>query len=182
MSEIEQQKEVALKVLKKLSVLDPQAILAGGAVRDWYFEKPAKDLDFYVDVTNSNYQQSVAFFKEVLGIEPKDLGSDKVELYSNPRIERVIEGLFEGVRIQIIWVKERQSITDSFPFGICMCAMNARGKLFYSRAFKQEVKHKALVIRNPLYSNKDAYVQKVIGYFPTWKFFKSKDAFLEYLA
>lgn len=44
---IEKQKLFAKEVLEKLQLIDPNATLAGGAPRDWWLGKPAKDLDFY---------------------------------------------------------------------------------------------------------------------------------------
>lgn len=44
---IEQQKKIADDILERLSVIDPNCILAGGAPRDWYFGQEANDLDIY---------------------------------------------------------------------------------------------------------------------------------------
>lgn len=44
------QKEIAKSILKDLEVIDPNCILAGGAPRDWFFNKPANDLDYYIHV------------------------------------------------------------------------------------------------------------------------------------
>lgn len=41
------QKALALSVLKKVGALDPMAVIAGGAPRNWFYNKPARDLDIY---------------------------------------------------------------------------------------------------------------------------------------
>lgn len=46
---IQWQQSVAAKVIKPLHcMIDHTAILAGGAPRDWYHGRPARDLDFYI--------------------------------------------------------------------------------------------------------------------------------------
>lgn len=47
-NKIKQQQAISLEVLHKLEITDPNCILAGGAPREWWFEKEANDLDFYV--------------------------------------------------------------------------------------------------------------------------------------
>jgi hypothetical protein len=44
---VEDQKTIASEVWHKLSLIDPRCQLVGGAPRDWFFGKKAKDLDFY---------------------------------------------------------------------------------------------------------------------------------------
>jgi hypothetical protein len=46
---IQWQQDVATKVIKPLhQMIDHTAILAGGAPRDWYYHKPARDLDYFI--------------------------------------------------------------------------------------------------------------------------------------
>ena len=53
MNTIEQQKLVADKVLNQLYLICPEAIVAGGAPRDWYLGKPANDIDVYFSSTTT---------------------------------------------------------------------------------------------------------------------------------
>lgn len=48
MKTVIEQQETAREILHKLEITDPSCILAGGAPRDWWFDKVANDLDFYV--------------------------------------------------------------------------------------------------------------------------------------
>lgn len=48
MKTVLEQKDIARELLCKLEITDPNCILAGGAPRDWWFDKVANDLDFYV--------------------------------------------------------------------------------------------------------------------------------------
>ena len=43
---IDTQKYIATELLHILECVDPCAILAGGAPRDWYFNKPANEFRF----------------------------------------------------------------------------------------------------------------------------------------
>lgn len=54
---IDEQKQAADIILDKLEIIDPNAILAGGAPRDWHMGKHANDLDFYIHLNPSNQAQ-----------------------------------------------------------------------------------------------------------------------------
>lgn len=45
---IQKQKKLAFSVLEKLKELGFFAVVAGGAPRDWFFNRPAKDIDIFV--------------------------------------------------------------------------------------------------------------------------------------
>ena len=46
---IDAQKDIATNVLDSLrQTVDPTALVAGGAVRNWYFKRPANDIDVFV--------------------------------------------------------------------------------------------------------------------------------------
>lgn len=183
MSEIETQKEIAVELLNKLRVIDPDAYLAGGAVRDWYFNKPAKDLDIYIEgQSSSQYQHLILAVQTLLGTEVSRVGREDSEQYaSNPNLLRVVQTQYNGIRVQIMQVQDRRKIVSTFPFGICQCGMNWLGQVHYSKAFKQEVKYQSLVLRNPLYKDGDKYLRKIRSYFPDWKYFNNVESFLEFV-
>lgn len=62
------QKTCAYAALKRLKVVDSQAIVAGGAPRDWLFDRQAKDLDIYVQgiagETNWQFEERIALALE----------------------------------------------------------------------------------------------------------------------
>lgn len=37
----------AFEILDKIKIIDPHAVIAGGAARDWYFGNDARDIDIY---------------------------------------------------------------------------------------------------------------------------------------
>lgn len=55
------QKDYAKFLLNKLSLLDPDVMVAGGAPRDWDDNKPAKDLDIYIQGIKGESTWSLAY-------------------------------------------------------------------------------------------------------------------------
>lgn len=183
MQEIEYQKEIAIDVLNKLRVIDQYAFLAGGAVRNWYFNKLANDLDIYIQAGESlSFSQLKFSVEHLLGNEVEGVGSeDKKNYEGNPNLIRVVQTEYRGLKVQIMQVKNRSCILDTFPFGICKCGMDYTGKMYFNKEFYQEVKYRSLVVRNPVYKDYDKYVRKIQSYFPDWMFFKDTNSFLSYV-
>src|SRR5690606_11152192 len=69
---IAKQKQIADFVLDKVEYFDHSCILAGGAVRDWYFEKPASDLDIFFHYrTNTTLRHIYALLEKAFGSDIK---------------------------------------------------------------------------------------------------------------
>jgi hypothetical protein len=68
-SMITEQQNVADSILKKLSAIDKNVILAGGAPRDWYFKHSATDLDFYLKGNGWSTQMLKQLLTDKLGTE-----------------------------------------------------------------------------------------------------------------
>lgn len=66
---IKEQQNVADSILKKLSAIDENVILAGGAPRDWYFNHTATDLDFYLKGNGCSTQMLKQLLTDKLGTE-----------------------------------------------------------------------------------------------------------------
>lgn len=66
---IKEQQNVADSILKKLSAIDENVILAGGAPRDWYFNHTATDLDFYLKGNGWSTQMLKQLLTDKLGTE-----------------------------------------------------------------------------------------------------------------
>ena len=56
---INKQKEIAKEVLQKLQHIDPDVMVAGGAVSDWARDVPARDLDVYINIPKGEYYSHV---------------------------------------------------------------------------------------------------------------------------
>ena len=75
---IEDQKAIADELLAKIELIDKNAILAGGAPRDWWAGVEANDLDFYLYFIPENGVEHTRRTLEFLtGIELKYLGADE---------------------------------------------------------------------------------------------------------
>lgn len=115
---INKQKEVAREVLRKLKVLDSTAVVLGGAPRDWYFSKPAKDIDFYISGSIDHVLNSL----NELGLKVStikrrsDLGSSST--YSAmDKLICVIDVKYKGHDCQIMITDNQfgDQLVDYFP-------------------------------------------------------------------
>lgn len=59
---IEEQQKISRKILKSLRQVDPAAVIAGGAPRDWKLGREARDLDFFVHVSNQHSLRRVCIW------------------------------------------------------------------------------------------------------------------------
>lgn len=99
---IKVQKEIAKSILKDLEVIDPNCILAGGAPRDWFFNKPANDLDFYVHVDDEK-RKGFGLRLQRLGFKsPVKLGHDDPTYKTLKMLKEVWEFTHMGQRVQVM--------------------------------------------------------------------------------
>ena len=172
---IRTQMTIAKSVLEKLETFDPTCILAGGAPRDWHFDKLATDLDFYVyfrpdfDSQRWRYENML----QNLGLDAHLKGrAEFPENYKrNPYLLCVYECVYNGQIIQIMFMKEKtfSCVVDMFPFGICQAWWKGKD-IHVSKYFDESVNHKILRVLNDLYSDEDGYIQKIRDKFPDYLF------------
>lgn len=171
------QKEIAKEVLEELEVIDPHCILAGGAPRDWFFNKPASDLDFYVyDPLNLSQKAWMDRLSKTL-LDVKPLGmvegkSDKdveEEYTAMKDLRYVYEGEYMGVIVQVMVMNMPTftSVIDNF------CVENSKiwwkgGQLHPSWEFL--VSHATRTIKVcKEHAPKQRYLDKMVKKFPTYK-------------
>lgn len=181
---ITKQKVVADKILDKLFPIDPFAIVAGGAPRDWHFGKPATDIDVFFH-TNVRQITIVEQMLKHVGIEiSQSRTADNLpEWYKlNPNLLYVYETVVDGVTVQIMLMNAHthDSVIPQFPFTICK-AWYKHGRIELDREFKKCERHKIVVQTNKLYSDEHKYVQKMKGKFPEWEFFDNWEAAYKYV-
>lgn len=115
---INKQKEVAREVLRKLKILDSSAVVLGGAPRDWYFGKPAKDIDFYISGSTNHILNSLhELGLKVSGIKySSDLGSSSTYSTMNSLL-CVIDVKYKGHDCQIMITDNQfgEQLVDYFP-------------------------------------------------------------------
>lgn len=123
------QKEIAKEVLEALEVIDPSCLLAGGAPRDWFFGKPATDLDFYVYDARDLGQtvwldrlNKTLLDVEILGnVEGKTAEDVDCEYSSMEHLRYVFEGKYMGMTVQVMVmsVPTYSSVLNHFCSDIC---------------------------------------------------------------
>lgn len=171
--DIEQQKQVAEKILFDLEVVDSHAILAGGAPRDWFFGKEATDLDFYF------YPSPIKYLPDGKHLSLNKLISDFASLKfptfikseypyddRNPHLVLVFDGEYDGMKVQFMCMNiPTEFVVDLFALNICHIWYKD-GKINTTPAFDACVQSKTIHIINPLYGKRDKYVQKIVNKFP----------------
>jgi len=166
---IDEQKVIADKVLELLASIDKGCILAGGAPRDWYLEKPATDLDFYFAPHGVSIDE-IAYKLDKLGL-PSDCNEGDFQLYErNPDILGVFSGYMDGIAVQLICVKHSATYAvGEFALDLSQ-AWYREGRIWTTHEFDLAVSKKIIRITNSLYGNGDAYVQKILNKFPDFTF------------
>ena len=179
---IDEQKKIADKVLSMIETIDPTAIIAGGAPRDWTLGFPATDLDVYYHFRDDIQEWMHIEALDNVGFPPrKTVGGDNHGLYEyNPDIRHVDECIIDGMTVQLIrMAKPTFGIVETFPFSICQFFYK-RGKIHASKSAQLSVKHKKVARMNKLYVDSNRYIQKIINKFTPlgYKFYPDAQSML----
>ena len=185
---IEEQKRIAKEVLDKVKVLDNQAIIAGGAARDWYFKNLANDIDIFYYHEEGRYcldniRKEVTLLKVLLGVDhidvigfnsgvetDKQIPEDDFNNYlKNPDIVNVFECVIEGVKFQFIQLKERNVNINKFAYNMCQAWSNGEW-IQTTKMFDLGVKKELLIETGELYSNTNKFKRKMISKFPNYDY------------
>lgn len=102
------QKSIAVKLLRQFQQIDPFAMIAGGAPRDWDCGQLANDLDIYLRMPNHNTLALVESVCENFGITSfKQLVSNTSEAYAKlPNLKWVFEGYYEQQKVNIMVMEQ----------------------------------------------------------------------------
>lgn len=158
---IEEQKVVAKKVLEKIKIVDPYALLAGGAPRDWYFGNPCNDLDIYYYSNTMTIHDSIVQLNSIfpdtefhrVGRKGCSTGKSDRENYSTmPFMKDVFEGNIDGMRVQFIKLKENGKqfdVVNSMDVSICKCYYDhVKDKIVLTNDFKITIASKVMFLSN----------------------------------
>lgn len=154
-----------LAALAKLQTKFPEAVIAGGALRDTYNGKFVKDIDVFVKARGI---QTKALIEEALGREVETLNPDMMTEYEEhfgelfavfdcgptfrpPPSDDDEFNIFGeyGPPLQIIALNmdvTLQSVVSRFDFGICKIAHNG-AELFIHPDFTHDVEAKTFTLR-----------------------------------
>lgn len=163
---IDKQKQVALNVYEALSVIDPHCILAGGAPRDWYFNTPCNDLDFYfcsvaTTVSSTRYQlQSMGFIGAIPSVNPCTSGLYK----SMIGLVRIWDCKIDGVKVQLIQMmddKSRWDVVENMDVSICKAWYTKSGEIELHNDFKLTLASGVMFLKDDGYCWSDKHGQKM---------------------
>ena len=164
------QKYIADELLSKLEAIDPYVILAGGGPRNWFFDIPANDLDFYLHTKGETMSAAAARFNAI-GLEMTPMFKDDAECQYNcmKHLHRIYEGEYKGMVFQVMFMTE-PTFTSVIPhFGTSVCkAWYKSGKIETTLEFLLSHYTKT-IFKKEDYTAKVLHVDKMMKYYPDYK-------------
>ncbi|ASJ79211.1 tRNA nucleotidyl transferase/poly(A) polymerase [Curvibacter phage P26059A] len=158
----------AKRMLSNLWVLCPTAVVAGGAPRDWYFGKPAKDIDCYI--TDVKLEQVQNLFK-MIGVKIKEVkkGENRGEYARDNNLELVVDFRYMFLDFQLMLMQGTTvgRTIDRFPVSICKIEYDGtRVEPSYEFAVAEAAK---VLLIDKRYKLDDPYIVKIIKKFPDYE-------------
>ena len=148
------------------------SIIAGGAARDEYLNKPVKDYDFYIPSTA---------YKDVCNILKGIDASVPENSYPGEVISEVLNISYEGIPCQLIFSDLEnaddfpQRVLNTFDYGICKIYYEGSSILVDSEEFNKDAKSKTMTLYRldhishlPKAITRFNYLNKKLGGF--WEF------------
>jgi tRNA nucleotidyltransferase/poly(A) polymerase len=139
-------------MLHKIQEVFPQAIIAGGCLRDLQNGKPIKDVDIFINDDLSN--GSISDTKTELQILMPELITVCTNEYSNQGVSlmmRNVQGVFrydvDGNHYEIIVGSTEACDINHFDFGICQIKYDNK-ELVFTDAYEQDTKNKVIRVLN----------------------------------
>lgn len=189
-SEVREQMYIAQLILNKLQTIDPKAVIAGGAPRDWYLNKTATDIDIFYHFhgalahdkdLNANLRMLQSVFPDfnikTLGVSGDLSNLKQVEEHANyllnPNIRHVFEFTYRGQVFQLIDKISYNSPIDTFPYNMCQAWSNGV-EIFYTPLFKVGVEKELLIETGSIYCSMGKYQKKMQEKFPNYTYIASR--------
>lgn len=182
MSIIKLQQAVADTVLQRLLTIDPFAIIAGGAPRDWYLGREATDLDVYFYAggrsTETIYDLLIDVGFKLDGY--KDFGEAGIGYGKSPETKVIFEPLDTPIPVQLIMMgqKTHDSVLSSFAVNLSLTWYKHQ-KITTTPEFDAGVKNKSIVRVHPNYQDDDPYIEKIRAKFPDYAYFSCDDGYFK---
>lgn len=182
---IQEQKDIGKELLEKLYILSPSVVIAGGAARDWYLGKEAKDLDIYMSYRpNQPINDNGSIIAKWLGVDEGDFKTlgvqfdenvDQSTTYAiNPNVRCVYEFVYKGVTIQIINMYTEYVDVSEFCLSICQAWTKDCVTINTSEDFQYSVEEKIIFKTGEIYLEKSRYIDKMKARFPDYLFFEGR--------
>ena len=129
-------------LLERIQVFAPSALIAGGAVRDWYLGQTPRDIDIFVgDMVPKHEFQAI-------GLE--EIADSYIESAEHDDSVSASAG-FNGysLPVNVIWCARDTEPMDRFTrfdFGICKAAFNGKEVILHNE-FHWDVKYRIFTLR-----------------------------------
>lgn len=170
MSNVEKQKEVANRVLKKVRFVSPFAVVAGGAPRDWFCGRIAKDIDIYMNWLSGEDLDIVKFqMEQVLGFSLKRIGKNNPNYLYDPNLLQVLEGEFENETFQFMLIKTLRVDVSNFALSVSQAWWDG-SVIFTTKDFDVSFEKGIVFQTGAFYANSDEYLVKILSKFPELQF------------
>jgi hypothetical protein len=169
---IEKQIAVANKLINEFEVIDPNCIIAGGAPRNWYFGKPANDLDLYVYTPDKTYTERKKRLKHTTVKNLKSLTKESGEMYACMKhLKTVYSGEYLDMPVNIMFMGKPtfDSVVNHFGTSICKTWYKSGSCINLETEFLVGEFFKRIYVAND-YNAKVAHVSKMEKYFPDYEF------------
>lgn len=184
---IEEQMYEADIILSTVQKIDPDCIIAGGAPRDWYFNRQCKDIDLFLSLKQRLSNTKIKEMLSTLGLDVQQvnpINPDGLNYGLNPDIKVVfdVKNPDTATPIQIVVMNSSTFNTvDSFAFNICKIWYKNQ-KIRTTPSFKYAVDNKVLIKTGEIFRSTDAYTKRIRDKFPNWPYFDSKLTYLKQVA
>lgn len=167
------EKRLGEEVLERIKKIDPNAIIAGGAPRDWWLGNECSDIDIYLkapDLSSDPLRQaaiSLLGFTRVRSMSAVDEDYDSLsDLLS------VFEFDYEGKTFNIMFMDEYCSFPYTGHFSCSICEIYYDGSQFHpSPKFMKTLLDKVIILSDDVDEN-TKHVKKIAGKFPGYSFAK----------
>ena len=164
------QQETALEIILKLKTQFGNAVVAGGAPRDWYMGQIARDIDVYVVTPPKKAAILLATATVALGEEVKHLGKE-YEYLEQSGIGFITAGLtyINSQSVNIIFLNENYvgkdgNVYDHFDCDICQIAWD--GDFITTEQFIDAWSSDTITFNK----FEEKHLKKMIYKFKGWKF------------
>lgn len=164
----------AEELLSKLQMIDPFAMVAGGAPRDWELKKYANDLDIYLRMPNHNTLTLVENVLRVFGVYKLRLltKNENANYEKLPDLKWVFEGYYCNQRINIMVITKgiREEIVSNFDVSLCECWFD--GNEIKSTNKYKLTKETKICFVHKNYTGKELHITKMMNRFTDYMFVK----------
>jgi hypothetical protein len=184
MSIIKLQQAYADQVLAMIERLDPFAIIAGGAPRDWHLGQEANDLDVYFHPNPNWTKQTLKEQLKVVGFNLdggdnyEDFQVNKSKYGKNEYIKSMYNPTNSAMKVQLMAMSEPtfESVLPKFPLNLCLAWYKNR-KVYTETLFELGISKKVIIRTNFDYLDNDPYIIKILKRFDNYKYFTNKTSY-----